>query len=394
MAGPILTLNAGSSSLKFALFDDALASILSGEVEDIHKAPRLSASDAHGGTVVDSHPLDKLGAAQILHDLLTFTEAYSGGEGLACVGHRIVHGGAGLADPARVTPALLASLDALTQLDPLHMPANLAPVHAIAAARPGLPQVVCFDTAFHHTMPPEAYTIAIPRALRSEGVRRYGFHGLSYEHIARRLATDAPDLTAGRVIVAHLGADASLCAMKGGVSIATTMGFSTLGGLMMATRCGTIDPGVILYLARQGHSFAEIEDMLYHQAGLLGVSAISGDMRVLLASDDPRAEEAIALFTYRVAIEAGGMASALGGVDALVFTAGIGEHMPAIRAAICERLSWLGITLDADANSAGATRISSVDSKVAVLVYPANEEAMIAHHTQVVLLREPASADG
>ncbi len=385
MSGSILTLNAGSSSLKFALFDAALAPILRGEVEDINVAPRLTASDAAGRSVVDRHALGARGPVTILKDLMEFTHAYAGGAGLASVGHRIVHGGADHVAPARITVDLLSRLDALTLLDPLHMPHNLAPARAIASAQPDLLQVACFDTAFHHSLPIEAQTVAVPHALRAEGLRRYGFHGLSYEYIAAKLARETPELAKGRVVVAHLGAGASLCALKGGVSIATTMGFSTLDGLIMATRCGAIDPGAILWLARQGHGFEEIEDLLYNHSGLLGVSGISGDMRVLLASDDPCAAEAIDLFTYRIAVEAGGMVSALGGIDGLVFTAGIGEHAPAIRAAVCKRLTWLGLVLDADANTASSTQISTSDSAVAVLVYAADEEAIIAQHTRAVL---------
>jgi len=386
MAGSILTLNAGSSSLKFALFDAALSPVLRGEIEEIEAAPRLSARTATGSMLADRRWSEKNKSFQtILEDLLDFVHDHSGRDGLGSAGHRIVHGGVDHVVPARITPRLLSALDQLTPLDPLHMQHNLAPARAIAATRPGLPQVACFDTAFHHAMPTEAQAVAVPRALQDAGIRRYGFHGLSYESIVSRLASENPELVGGRVVVAHLGAGASLCALKGGASIATTMGFSTLDGLMMATRCGHIDPGVLLYLARQGHSVAEIEDMLYHQSGLLGVSGISGDMRVLLASDDARAAEAIALFTYRIAIEAGGMASALGGLDGLVFTAGIGERAPAIRAAICARLAWLGVCLDAGANAAGATRINTPDSHVAVLVYATDEEMVIARHTHAVL---------
>jgi acetate kinase len=239
-------------------------------------------------------------------------------------------------------------------------------------------------------MPLEASRFALPRALTDAGIRRYGFHGLSYEFIVKQLQTTAPALARGKVIAAHLGAGASLCALRGGASVATTMGFSVLDGLVMATRCGTLDPGAILYLARQGKSFTEIEDLLYRQSGLLGVSGISGDMRVLIASDDPRAREAIDLFTYRVATEAGGFVSALGGLDGLVFTAGIGERAPIIRAEICDRLSWLGVRLDAAANAANADRISSTDSKVDVRVIATDEEATIARHTEAVVA--PAAA--
>ncbi|MEO6091716.1 MAG: acetate/propionate family kinase [Novosphingobium sp.] len=385
LSGSILILNAGSSSLKFALFDAALLPILRGEIEDIEATPHLAARDAAGTVLANRRWPEASGFAAMIHDLLDFTQDHCGREGLASVGHRIVHGGADHVEPTLITPRLLSDLDALTPLDPLHMPHSLAPARAIAEGRPDLPQVACFDTAFHHDMPAEAQAVAVSRVLRDQGVRRYGFHGLSYEYIAGRLGAEAPALARGRVIVAHLGAGASLCALKGGVSIATTMGFSTLDGLMMATRCGGIDPGVILYLARQGRSFTDIEDMLYHRSGLLGVSGISGDMRALLASDDPRAAEAIALFTYRVAIEAGSMASALGGIDGLVFTGGIGERAPAIRAAVCERLAWLGIEFDGAANAAGATRISVPGGPVEVLVWPTDEEAVIARHTRTVL---------
>jgi acetate kinase len=279
----------------------------------------------------------------------------------------------------------LAELEALTPLDPLHMPLNLVPMHAMQAARPTLAQVACFDTAFHHTLPPVAARFALPRALAESGVRKYGFHGLSYEYIAGRLKRDAPALARGRVVIAHLGSGASLCALKDGISIDTTTGFSALDGLVMATRCGRLDPGVLLYLGRQGQSFTEIEDMLYRRSGLLGVSGISGDVRVLLKSEDPHAYEAIELFTYRIAAETAAMVSALGGLDGMIFTAGIGEHAPAIRAAVCTRLNWLGLRLDAAANEAGATCISAPDSTVEIRVMATDEEAMIAHHTQATI---------
>jgi acetate kinase len=232
-----------------------------------------------------------------------------------------------------------------------------------------------------------AARFALPRALAASGVRRYGFHGLSYEYIAGRLKQQAPELARGRVIAAHLGSGASLCALRDGSSIATTTGFSALDGLVMATRCGSLDPGVILYLGHQGHSFADIEDMLYRRSGLLGVSGISGDIRVLLASADPQAREAIELFTYRIATEVGALVSALGGLDGLIFTAGIGEHAPAIRAAVCDRLAWLGLRLDSAANAAGAARISTPDSKIEVRVIATDEEVMIARHTQTIIDR-------
>jgi acetate kinase len=387
--GPILALNAGSSSLKFALFHPAgeMQAALRGEIEDIATTPHLLARDAAGSVLVDQHwpPGAAPGFADLLETLMSFVETHLGSRRLAAVGHRVVHGGADLIAPARVTPGLLVALEALTPLDPLHMPHSLAPMQTIAAARPGLPQVACFDTAFHHTMPSVAARIALPRALWAEGLRRYGFHGLSYEYIARRLKAQAPALARGRVIVAHLGSGASLCALLDARSIATTMGFSALDGLVMATRCGSLDPGVILYLGRQGRTFADIETMLYEASGLLGASGISGDLRVLLASDDPRAREAIDLFTYRIATEAGALVSALGGLDGLVFTAGVGEHAPVIRSEVCGRLAWLGLKLDAAANAAGRGCISTPASKVEVHVMATDEESMIARHTQAAL---------
>jgi acetate kinase len=394
--GSILTLNAGSSSLKFALFDTVAepCATVRGEIEELDAGSlHMTAKDAKGVALADrrwpagaGHPF-----ADALHTLLEFTDAHLGADGLAAVGHRVVHGGADHIAPEPVTPALLAALEALTPLDPLHMPDNLAPMRAIAEVRPALPQVACFDTAFHHTLPPVARRFAIPRALETAGVRRYGFHGLSYEYIAGRLKQQSPDLARGRVIAAHLGSGASLCALQDGQSIATTTGFSALDGLVMATRCGDLDPGVILYLLRQGRGFADIEDMLYRKSGLLGVSEISGDVRVLLASDDPRAKDALDLFAYRIATQVGALASALGGLDGLVFTAGIGEHAPAIRAAVCARLAWLGLTLDDQANAADAPKISAPASQIDVRVIATDEEAMIARHT-LATIRSPAAA--
>jgi len=392
MTGSILTINGGSSSLKFALFDNIaeLTATVRGEIEDLDAAPHLLARDAAGAVLAerrwsagsDMHPF-----AVALDALLNFADAHLGRDGLAAVGHRVVHGGADHIAPEMITPALVALLETLTPLDPLHMPDNLAPMRAVTAARPQLAQVACFDTAFHHTMSPLAARFALPRALEKKGVRRYGFHGLSYEYISSCLKTQSPALARGRVIAAHLGSGASLCALSDGSSIATTTGFSALDGLVMATRCGSLDPGVILYLGRQGYSFADIEDLLYRSSGLLGVSGISGDVRVLLASDDPHARDAIELFTYRIALEAGAMISALGGLDGLVFTAGIGEHAPAVRSAVCARLSWLGLRIDETANAASAGRISMTDSKVEVRVIATDEELMIARHTQATINR-------
>lgn len=393
MNGSILTLNAGSSSLKFALFnrEDAMVETVRGEIENLADTPHFRAFDTSGKLLAEQSWPDhaKPAFAETLGVLLRFAENHLDG-GLAAVGHRVVHGGAEHIAPALVTPVLLASLQKLTPLDPLHMPHNLAPIRTIATARPALAQVACFDTAFHHTLPPVARQFALPRGITEAGVRRYGFHGLSYEYISGRLRSQLPKLAAGRVIVAHLGSGASMCGLQNGISIATTTGFSALDGLVMATRCGRLDPGVLLYLGAQGHGFADIEDMLYRRSGLLGVSGISGDVRVLLASDDPHAKAAIELFTYQIAIETGGLASALGGLDGLVFTAGIGEHAPAIRAAVCGRLAWLGLRLDAAANAANAPCISSADSMIAVHVIPTDEEAMIARHTRAILQENPS----
>jgi acetate kinase len=395
MTGSILTINGGSSSLKFALFDNTaeLTATVRGEIEALDAAPHLLARDASGAVLAErrwpagsaAHPF-----ATALDTLLNFTDAHLGRDGLAAVGHRVVHGGANHIAPEMITPALVALLETLTPLDPLHMPDNLAPMRAVTAARPQLAQVACFDTAFHHTMPPVAARFGLPRALEAKGVRRYGFHGLSYEYISSCLKKQSPALARGRVIAAHLGSGASLCALNDGNSIATTTGCSALDGLVMATRCGSLDPGVILYLGRLGHSFADVEDLLYRRSGLLGVSGISGDVRVLLASRDPNARDAIELFTYRIALEAGAMISALGGLDGLVFTAGIGEHAPAIRAAVCGRLSWLDLRIDDAANAASAVRISTPDSKVEVCVIATDEELMIARHTQATINRAVA----
>jgi acetate kinase len=388
MTGAILTLNAGSSSLKFALFDaGSLAATARGQIENLSEAPHLLANDAKGAVLAEQRwpaglpdPFET-----VLDALMGFADTHLGGDGLGAVGHRVVHGGVAHVAPERVTPALLNALDALTPLDPLHLPHNIGPMRAVSATRPALPQVACFDTAFHHDMPLVAQRVALPRAVTPAEMRRYGFHGLSYEYIASRLPDVSPRLATGRVIVAHLGSGASLCALQAGRSIETTMGFSALDGLVMATRCGSLDPGVILYLGRRGHSFSDIEDMLYRQSGLRGVSGISGDVRVLLDSADPNAKAALDLFSYRMAAHAGGLASALCGLDGLIFTAGIGEHAAPIRAALCARLEWLGVRLDPVANAASAALISTPDSPVEVRVIATDEEAMIARHTRAVL---------
>ena len=384
MSDAILTLNAGSSSLKFALFDIANATVrlsVKGEAEKLDSTPHFIAEDAGGKSLADeSWPGASFDAA--IGKILDWATSHLGRDNLVAVGHRMVHGGPDHTQPERVTPDLLKALDAMVPMAPLHLPHNIAPIRAIAALRPSLTQVVTYDTAFHRTMPEVATRIAIPRRYEAEGVRRYGFHGLSYEYIAGRLAKIAPALAKGRTIVAHLGNGASLCALLNGNSVDTTMGFSALDGLVMGTRPGDIDPGVLLYLQeRDGMSVQALEHMLYNESGLKGVSGISGDMRTLLASSDPNAKDALALFVFRMAREIGALTASLGGLDGLVFTAGIGEHAPEIRAMTMEKLSWLGAKLDAAANTRNAQIISTGDSKLAVLVIPTNEEEMIARHT-------------
>ena len=374
----ILTLNAGSSSIKAALFArDGLRPLVRAQVEGLGEQPHFTATAADGARLADERwegaPMPRL---------IDFAERHLRGQTLAAVGHRIVHGGA-RAGPARVQGDLLAELARLAPWAPLHQPQNLDAIREVAAHRPDLPQVACFDTAFHHTLDPLAARFPIPRALHDAGLRRYGFHGLSYDFISGRLRALAPGLS--RVIVAHLGNGASLCALAEGRSVDTTMGLTPLDGLMMGTRSGAVDPGLVLALL-QDHSADQVTDILYHQSGLKGVSAIASDMRELAASDDPAAREAVALFAFRVAREAGGMASSLGGVDGLVFTGGIGEHDAALRQAVCKRLAWLGIVLDpAMPPRPEGSLVSAHDSRVAVWVIPTDEEAVIARQTSEML---------
>ena len=331
MADAILTINAGSSSLKFSvqIIDGGHLTPLShGEIECIGSTPHFVAKNAAGDTLQEQKWQQGDGQTHetLLGTLLRWAESHLQGNTIAAVGHRVVHGGTQYDEPARVTDAVLADLDRLTQLAPLHQPHNLAPIRAIAALRPKLPQVVCFDTAFHHAMPPIATRFALPRRFTEDGVRRYGFHGLSYNFIARRLKLLAPDLAAGRVVAAHLGNGASLCAMQPGRSIDTTMGFTALDGLVMGTRCGSIDPGAVIHLQRHYNlSASDVETILYQQSGLCGVSGISGDVRTLEQSTDPAAAEALELFVYEIVRHTGALVSVLGGIDGFIF-AGIGEH--------------------------------------------------------------------
>jgi acetate kinase len=390
MADALLVLNAGSSSLKFSLFldRDPPQPLLRGQLEGLLTEPRFMARQ--GDTVVGEKTwppgtrLDHRGAIEFL-----FTWVRSGVLGehrVAAVGHRVVHGGTRFAAPALVDAATLAELEALIPLAPLHQPHNVAAIQAAAEMAPKTPQVACFDTAFHRTQPPLAQAFALPRRYAEEGVRRYGFHGLSYEYIASQLPAIDRRAADGRAVVAHLGNGASLCAMVGGKSVATTMSFTALDGLTMGTRCGAIDPGVLLYLLdRHGMTAAQLEKLLYEQSGLLGVSGISSDMRELLASSDPRAAEAIDLFVYRIGRELGSLAAALGGLDSLVFTGGIGENAASIRERVCQHARWLGLELDREGNTRGGPRISRTASRVTAWVTPTNEELMIARHTRQVL---------
>lgn len=391
MTRAILVVNAGSSSIKFAVFaaeEKRLGALrYQGLVERIAPARgHFSATGEQGACLADQDITlfagERFDHRRMLCTALNWLKAHSAGLTVMAAGHRVVHGGERYARPLRITPEVLTALDRLIPLAPLHQPHNLAAIRALEEVKPGLPQIACFDTAFHHSQPALAQTFAIPRALSEEGVKRYGFHGLSYEYIASVLPEYLGEKADGRVIVAHLGNGASLCAMKERESVATTMGFTALDGLMMGTRCGALDPGVLLYLMQEKKmDAAAITDMLYHQSGLLGVSGVASDMRALLESRDSRAGEAVDLFVYRIARELGSLAASLEGLDALVFTGGIGEHAATIREMVCEAAEWLGVRLDDPANLRGGPRISKEESPASAWVIPANEEAVIAGHT-------------
>ncbi len=387
----LLVLNAGSSSLKFCVYDrpgpGPWSPAARGQVEGLGTAPRFRARDA-AGRVLAEHALDAgvedIGSA--LEVLAAWLRLANGDARLLGVGHRVVHGGHRHAGPAIVTPALLQELRDLTPLAPLHQPWNLAAIDALTGRMPGVPQVACFDTSFHRGQPAVAELVPLPREIRRGGVQRYGFHGLSYEYIASVLPRVAPAIAGGRVIVAHLGSGASLCALRAGRSIDTTFGFTALDGLCMGTRPGSIDPGVVLYLFQTlGLSAGEVENVLYRQSGLLGISGLSNDMRDLLMSDEAPAKLAVDYFVYRAAREIGALAAVLGGLDALVFTAGIGENSAEIRARIGSASAWLGIDLDPAANAGGGPCISRPASPVSVWVIPTDEELMIARHTGSLL---------
>jgi acetate kinase len=387
----ILVLNAGSSSIKFALYpssgdDGEETALFHGEIDGIGHSARLTARDASGKSVADTTIKSPATHHDALSMLLEWIAGHSGGVELTAAGHRVVHGGREFTRPVGLTPDVMEKLEALNPLAPLHQPHNLAAIKALSKLHPSLLQIACFDTAFHTTQPAVATAFALPRALSEKGVRRYGFHGLSYEYIASILPNYLGTEADGKVVVAHLGHGASLCAMSQRRSVATTMGFSALDGLVMGRRCGALDPGVILYLMDQeGMNSRQISHLLYEESGLLGVSGISDDMRDLLSSRDAHAVEAVDLFVYRIVRELGSLAAALGGIDALVFTGGIGENSPEIRARVCRQVAWLGIKLDDHANRAGGPQISHTGSAAAVLALRTGEEYMIAIHTRGLL---------
>ncbi len=388
MSGVILVLNAGSSSIKFAVcpIGDQATPVVRGKISDIGREPVFSAYSGKG-VALDRGGLANLdGAADheaIVAMLLTWLLQHQGDMTLVAVGHRVVHGGRNFTTSVLIDGAVLSELEQLIPLAPLHQPHNLAAIRAVSEWQANLPQVACFDTSFHRTQDRLAQLFALPRALSDEGIIRYGFHGLSYDYIASILPKHLGERADGRVIVAHLGNGASMCAMKNRQSVATSMGFTALDGLMMGRRCGALDPGVVLYLMQhKGMSAAEVEHLLYRESGLLGVSEISNNMHVLEQSDAPQARKAIDLYCFRAATVLGGLITTIGGLDALVFTAGIGENSTQIRDLICRRLAWLGVELDESANCANATRISSAASQVDVLVVPTDEEVVIAAATR------------
>jgi acetate kinase len=393
MADAILVLNAGSSSLKFSVYleGDPPQPLLRGQLEGLSTAPHFVARDETGGLAGerDWPAGTKLGHDGAIEFLFEWgRQGALRGNKIVAAGHRVVHGGLKYTQPVRIDREVLATLEKLVPLVPLHQPHNLAAIKVVATRAPELPQVACFDTSFHRTQPAVAQAFALPRRFAGEGVYRYGFHGLSYEYIASVLPGIDRRAAEGRTVVAHLGNGASMCAMKNGHSVATTMGFSSIEGLPMGTRCGSLDPGVLLYLMdRHNMDARALETLLYKESGLLGVSSVSSDVRTLLASPDPRAAEALELFSYRIGRELGSLAAALGGLDALVFTGGIGENAVTIRDRVCQDAAWLGVQLDEAANNSGGPRISSQDSRVSAWVVPTNEELMIAQHTRRVLCK-------
>ena len=391
MSETILVVNAGSSSIKFQLFEvatgDQLKRLLKGQIEGIGAHPRLLAKGTGGETLIDTtwSGADVADVPTALGKVVDFLRAQIGSLPIA-VGHRVVHGGPDYGEPILIDDAVIERLQAFAPLAPLHQPNNLGPIKTLRERQPQLAQIACFDTAFHRGHPEIADRYALPEQFYQEGVRRYGFHGLSYEYVASRLPELAPDIAPGRVVVAHLGSGASMCAMQARKSVESTMGFTALDGLPMGTRPGQLDAGIVLFLLNEKRMSArEIEHMFYYDCGLKGLSGISNDVRDLLASAEPRAQFALDYFVYRIALFTGMLAAAMGGIDGFVFTAGVGENAPAIRDAVARRLAWLGLELDPEANAKGTGRISSQKSRIACLVIPTDEELMIARHTQRLL---------
>ena len=388
MSDLILTLNAGSSSVKFALFEAGESEpelVARGQVEGIGTAPHFVAKDATGSLLAESY-WEPVGGGEghtvAFRQIRRWLSEAIEGKRLLAVGHRVAHGGEQHAQPVIIDEQAVSELIRLIPLVPLHQPHNLASIRAVAKSHPELPQVACFDTAFHRQRPAVSDRFALPYDLYEKGIRRYGFHGISYEYIVSRLEKIVPDLSRGRVVVAHLGSGCSMCAIRRGKSVETTMSFSALDGLPMGTRCGTLDPGVLLYLMRQDRFGVEaLEDLLYKRSGLIGISGVSNDMRALQESDEPRAQEAIDYFLYRVGQSLGALAASLGGLDGLIFTAGIGENDAATRARVCQDAAWLGIEIDPKANERRDLKISVGDSTPSVWVIPTDEERMIAMHT-------------
>jgi acetate kinase len=391
MSDAIAVLNAGSSSFKFSLFAEGakgVALVARGQAEGLYTSPRFVAKDGSGSVIDEKSWGDgvELGHAGALDHLVAFLRMRLAEHRLVGVGHRVVHGGLEYTKPVRVDASVLDALEKYVPLAPLHQPHNLAPIRALLERLPQLPQVACFDTAFHRGQPAVGQAFALPRSITDRGVIRYGFHGLSYEYIAGVLPEHDARAAAGKTVVLHLGNGSSMCAIAAGRSVASTMGFTAADGLPMGTRCGSLDPGVVLYLIDElGMDARAIEKLIYQQSGLLGVSGISSDMRTLEASNEAGAKAAIDLYIYRIARELGSLAAALGGLDAIVFTAGIGENSLGLRERVCRDADWLGVELDPDANARSAARISTAKSRVSAWVIPTNEELMIARHTRKLL---------
>ena len=398
MADAIAVLNAGSSSFKFSLFAQEVGGmtlVSRGQAEGLYTSPRFVAKDGGGAVIAEKAWGEgvELGHHGALEHLVAFLRDKLKQHRLVGVGHRVVHGGLEYTKPVRVDANVIAALEKYIPLAPLHQPHNLAPIRALLERLPQLPQVACFDTAFHRAQPRVAQAFALPKSITDRGVIRYGFHGLSYEYIASIVAKYDARAATGKLVVLHLGNGSSMCAIEAGRSVASTMGFTAADGLPMGTRCGNLDPGVVLYLIDELKMDARaIEKLIYQQSGLLGVSGISSDMRTLQDSSDPNAKAAIDLYVYRIGRELGSLAAALGGLDAIVFTAGIGENSRSLRERVCRDASWLGVELDGDANAHNATRISTGASRVSAWVIPTNEELMIARHTAKLLSTQTQKA--